>query len=91
MDERCRLNMNRDSVFKNKKPKTIILVPNTRFPQGMNPVDIPIVGADKILSPVEKTWDSFFLSTNKASEDFISERARQVQAARESLEEYINT
>lgn len=79
--------MARDSVFKNKKPKTIILVGNIRFPQGENPVDTPIVGADKILSPVEKKWDSFFLSTNKASDDFISERVSQVQTDRESLDD----
>lgn len=44
-------------------------------------------GSDRILSPVEKTWDSFFLSSANVSGDFIDERASQDQAQRESFDD----
>jgi antitoxin VapB len=38
-----------------------------------------------VLSPVENTWDSFFLSDDGVSDDFITERASQEQSERESF------
>ena len=49
--------------------------------------DVKIVDADIVLSPLKKTWDSFFLSANKASDDFLTERASQKQVERESLDD----
>ena len=48
-------------------------------------VTVRVVGADRILSPVNKTWDSFFLSEDRVSDDFMTERATQEQPERESL------
>jgi len=44
------------------------------------------VGNERIISPVDSTWDSFFLSGSQVSEDFIPERASQEQSERESFE-----
>jgi len=46
---------------------------------------IRIVGNERILTPVENTWDSFFLGEAQASEDFLIERATQHQPKRESF------
>jgi len=43
------------------------------------------LGQDRILSPIENTWDSFFLSEDRVSEDFMAERAPQEQPEREAL------
>lgn len=75
------------SVFENNKTQAVRLPADARFPQGVKRVNVRIVGADRVLSPVEKTWDSFFLTANKASDDFLTERASQEQAERESLDD----
>lgn len=36
-------------------------------------------------APIEKTWDSFFLSDDKLSDDFMQERASQEQPEREAF------
>jgi antitoxin VapB len=38
-----------------------------------------------VLSPVSNTWDSFFLSKERVTDDFIAERASQEQTEREAL------
>lgn len=74
-------------VFKINKMQAVRLPADARFPSGVKRVNVRIVGADRVLSPVEKTWDSFFLSANKASDDFLTERASQKQAERESFDD----
>jgi antitoxin VapB len=46
---------------------------------------VRVVGKERILSPVENTWDSFFCTDNRVSEDFLSERADQHQPDREEF------
>jgi len=40
---------------------------------------------DRVLSPIGNTWDTFFLSKERVTEDFITERASQEQTEREAL------
>jgi len=79
--------MTTTSVFENNKTQAVRLPVDTRFPEGTKRVDIRVVGTDRVLSPVDKTWDSFFLSNNSVTDDFIPERATQEQAERESLDD----
>ena len=57
----------------------------TRFPEGVKKVIVRVVGVDRVLSPVNNTWDSFFLSKERVSDDFITKRASQEQTEREAL------
>jgi len=41
--------------------------------------------ANRILSPLDRSWDSFFLGDEGISDDFLPERASQQQPERESL------
>jgi len=75
------------SVFVNNKTQAVRLPVETRFPEGTKRVTVRVVGTDRILSPIDKTWDSFFLSDKNVSNDFISERATQQQTERESLDD----
>ena len=54
-----------------------------RFPEGVKKVVVRVMGKERILSPVENTWDSFFLSEEKVTDDFMAERASQEQQDRE--------
>jgi antitoxin VapB len=73
------------SVFVNNRTQAVRLPAETRFPEGVKKVLVRVVGVDRVLSPVSNTWDSFFLSKERVTDDFIAERASQEQTEREAL------
>ncbi len=73
------------SVFVNNRTQAVRLPAETRFPDNVKKVVVRVLGKERILTPVENTWDSFFLSEDKVSDDFMSERASQEQSDREPL------
>lgn len=73
------------SVYENNRTQAVRLPTETRFPDKVKRVSVRVVGQDRILSPVDKTWDTFFNSEQRVTEDFIVERASQTQGERESL------
>lgn len=73
------------SVFINNRTQAVRLPADTRFPDTVKKVLVRIVGKDRILSPQGSTWDSFFLSEDSVSDDFMETRASQEQAERESF------
>lgn len=73
------------SVFTNNRSQAVRMPADLRLPDGVKRVQVRALGSDRIISPVDHTWDSFFLNGPKASEDFMDERAGQVQSERESL------
>ena len=77
--------MSTGSVVENNRTQAVRLPADSRFPDEVKRVTVRKVGRDRILSPVENTWDSFFLSGESVSEDFLPERAPQEQPERESF------
>jgi len=73
------------SVFKNNRTQSIRLPAETRFPENVKKVFVRTLGKDRIISPVENIWDSFFLCEDSVSDDFMTERAQQTQPERESF------
>ena len=73
------------TVFVNNRSQAVRLPAETRFPEEVKKVSVRVVGKERILSPIEKTWDSFFLSDQSVSEDFMVERADQIQTEREAF------
>lgn len=73
------------SIFINNRTQSVRLPAETRFPDTVKKVTVRVVGQDRILSPVEHTWDSFFLSEERVTDDFMTERASQGQTERESF------
>jgi len=75
------------TVFVNNSGRTqaVRLPVGSRFPENVKKVVVRIIGKDRILSPVENTWDSFFLSQDGVSDDFMTERASQEQYERDSF------
>ena len=63
------------SIFINNRTQAVRLPAKARFPEDIKQVAIRIVGNDRILTPFEHTWDSFFLSDERVSDDFMSARA----------------
>ena len=77
--------MDLGTVFVNNRTQAVRLPVDSRFPDGVKKVVVRIVGKDRVLSPVENTWDSFFLSEDGVTDDFMRERASQEQSERESF------
>jgi len=73
------------SVFVNNRTQAVRLPADTRFPDTIKKVSVRVVGQDRILSPVHKSWDSFFLSDDNVSDDFMEQRASQEQPEREAF------
>jgi len=73
------------SVFVNNRTQAVRLPAETRFPDNVKKVTVRVLGQDRILSPVDNTWDSFFHSDQRISDDFMSERATQEQPDREAF------
>jgi len=78
-------NMAIGSVFVNNRTQAVRLPVETRFPEEVKKVIVRVFGKDRILSPVENTWDTFFLSREKVTPDFMAERSSQEQQEREDL------
>ena len=77
--------MSTGSVFVNNRTQAVRLPADTRFPDEVKQVNVRIVGKDRVLSPVDSAWDSFFLSKEHVSDDFMEERASQEQSEREAF------
>jgi len=77
--------MSTGSVFVNNRTQAVRLPADTRFPDDVKQVKVRVVGKDRILSPIDSVWDSFFLSEERPSDDFMEERAPQTQADREAF------
>ena len=73
------------SVFVNNRTQAVRLPAETRFPDDVKQVHVRVVGKDRVLSPVDNTWDSFFEAEEGASDDFMTERASQEQSEREAF------
>jgi antitoxin VapB len=73
------------SVFANNRTQAVRLPADTRFPDDVKKVKVRVVGQDRVLSPVDSSWDSFFLSGEGVSDDFMTERATQDQPEREAF------
>ena len=72
-------------VFTKNQIQVVRLPTAMHFPKGVKKVHVRSVGKDRIISPVDSLWDSFFLSDARVTEDFMTERADQAQPRKEIL------
>ena len=75
--------MHKGSVFVNNRIQAVRLPAETRFREDVKKVTVRVVGRDRVISPIESTWDSFFLAKERVSDDFMTEQATQDQPERE--------
>lgn len=79
--------MSTSTVFYNNKSQAVRLPADTRFPDIVKRVTVRVVGNERIISPAENTWDSFFLASEGVSDDFMPERQDLPQQERESFDD----
>lgn len=73
------------TVFTNNRSQAVRLPAEVRLPESVKKVRVRARGVDRIISPAGQSWDEFFLSGPRVSDDFMSERASQQQIDREAL------
>lgn len=73
------------TIFTNNRTQAVRLPIELRMPESVRKVDVRARGNERIISPAGQTWDSFFLNGPQVSNDFLEERASQVQTEREAL------
>lgn len=73
------------TVFINNRTQAIRLPVDVRLPEGIRKVDIRAKGNERIIAPVDQTWNSFFLNGPTVSDDFLPEHASQQQEDRDTL------
>lgn len=77
--------MSNSTVFTNNRSQAIRLPADMRLPASVKRVTVRARGLERIIAPIENTWDSFFLDSPAVPDDFMSARASQEQPDRESL------
>ena len=83
--KRCIMTIATTTVFINNRTQAVRLPTEARLPVDVKTVVVRVRGRERIISPVDNTWDNFFLNGPKVSEDFMNERGVQKQVERESL------
>jgi antitoxin VapB len=73
------------TLFINNRTQAVRLPAELRLSADIKRVDIRANGVERIIAPLNRSWDSFFLGDNAATPDFMAERASQTQAERESF------
>lgn len=73
------------TLFTNNRSQAVRFPADVRFPEGVKKVLVRARGAERVISPVNQTWDSFFHDGPVVTDDFLPERAVQTEAQRESL------
>jgi antitoxin VapB len=78
--------MTTGTIFTNNRTQAVRLPAELRFPASVKKVNIRAVGKERVISPAESTWDSFFLTGHSsATDDFMKVRPSQQQAERENF------
>ncbi|ANF89331.1 antitoxin (plasmid) [Pseudomonas antarctica] len=79
--------MSQGTIFTNNRTQNIRIPADMRFPADVKTVIVRAVGHERIIAPIENTWDSFFLGGESVSNDFMNERADQAQSEREPFDD----
>ena len=73
------------SVFMTNRSQAVRLPAEVRFSEEIKKLSVRVLGSDRILSPLNQSWDSFFLNDQAVSDDFLNEREIAFQPEREAL------
>lgn len=78
--------MSISTVFTNNRTQAVRLPADVRLPEDVKQVTVRAKGKERIIAPLQSSWDSFFIDGAHVTDDFMATRATQTQAERESLE-----
>ncbi|MDX1554637.1 MAG: type II toxin-antitoxin system VapB family antitoxin [Xanthomonadales bacterium] len=71
-------------VFKNNQSQAVRLPKAVALPEGVESVDVVVLGRSRLISPAGESWDFWFEATG-VSDDFMVERDQPNEQVRVSL------
>ena len=77
--------MARSTVFITNRSQAVRLPKEVAFPADVRQVEIIKRGNTRIITPVGRRWDDFFLNGPRVSDDFMAERDQPPVQEREPL------
>ena len=77
--------MARSTVFMTNRSQAVRLPRAVAFPNGVHQVEIIKLGHSRLVTPVGRRWDEFFVNGPRPSDDFTSEREQPSMEQREPL------
>jgi len=77
--------MTRSTVFTTNRSQAVRLPKPVAFPEDVHQVEIIKLGHSRIISPVGKRWEDFFVQGPWSSDDFMNERIQPEAEEREPL------
>jgi antitoxin VapB len=77
--------MARSTVFISNRSQAVRLPKAVAFPEGVHQVEIIRLGNSRLITPIGRRWDEFFVDGPRVSEDFMSERDQPSVQEREPL------
>ena len=73
------------TVFTNNRSQAVRLPAEARLPDEVKKVVVRIRGRERIITPLENTWDNFFLNGPTVTDEFMNDRGVQKPVNREGL------
>jgi antitoxin VapB len=73
------------TVFTNNRTQAFRMPVEVWLHDGLRQVLVRVRGNERIISPMDRTWGSFFLNGPPVSDDFMVNQASQTQTEREAL------
>ena len=73
------------TLFTNNRTQAVRLPAEMRLPNDIKRVDVRARGNERIIAPLNQSWDSFFKDGLQPTDDFMAERSSQEQMPRKSF------
>ena len=77
--------MTRSTVFTSNRSQAVRLPKAVAFPDEVHQVEIIRLGNSRLITPVGRRWDEFFVNGPRVSEDFMNERDQPPLQEREPI------
>jgi antitoxin VapB len=72
-------------LFLSNRSQAVRIPADLRLPDSVKEVEVRACGQERIIAPLGRSWDSFFLDAPPVSDDFLVDRASQEHAEREAF------
>ena len=72
-------------LFLSNRSQAVRIPAELRLPDSVKEVEVRACGQERIIAPLGRSWDSFFLDGPRVTDDFLPERASQEQADRDAF------
>jgi antitoxin VapB len=75
----------RSTVFVSNRSQAVRLPKAVAFPEGVHQVEVIRLGNSRLITPVGRRWDEFFINGPQVSDDFMTEREQPSAEERDPL------